>query len=842
MKKLFIIALSFFMFACSEEEEDSCTPTPTLTTNEVSTITDTAVTFSGIIEAPTCDPTVTSQGFVYSLNTLPKITDEFIEVNGKAISKEITGLQQNRTYYYRTYFTNPTGTYYGNEIMFKTQVGVASSNPTNISNIAAFSAEVLSSITTNGGGEISLRGVCWNTTGSPTTSDSKTENGSGMGSFTNLLTKLTKGTKYYLRTYAVNQGGTTYSEEGSFTTRDGIINLTTNQISNIRVSSATIAGNITDDGGAEITARGFCWSTNPTPTIADSKTEEGSGLGSFGSSLTGLTEDTTYNLRSYATNEAGTTYGEQVAFTTKDGIVLFATTSISNIRVSSATIAGNITDDGGAEITARGFCWSTNPTPTIADSKTEEGSGLGSFGSSLTGLTEDTTYNLRSYATNEAGTTYGEQVAFTTKDGIVLFATTSISNIRVSSATIAGNITDDGGAEITARGFCWSTNPTPTIADSKTEEGSGLGSFGSSLTGLTEDSIYYVRAYATNEIRTTYGEEISFKTYENLVYLDENSITVKAKYNAKIGSMGMVNGVEYTVVDSNTLIQMIGSGEDVTTVCTTRITDMNDMFYSAQNFNQDLSAWDVSNVTTMSYMFYNAQNFNQNLSTWDVSNVTDMEYMFYYAQNFNQDLSTWDVSNVTDMEYMFFYAQNFNQDLSTWDVSNVTDMEYMFWYAQNFNQDLSTWDVSNVTNMSYMFGIAQNFNQDLSAWDVSNVTNMGAMFYYAAYFSQDLSAWDVSNVTNMEWMFSSAWNFNQDLSTWDVSNVTDMEYMFYNAQNFNQDLSTWDVSNVTTMRAMFFSAFNFNQDLSTWDVSNVLYVERFATTTPQWTLPKPNFN
>ena len=109
MKKLFVIALSFLMFACSEEE-DSCTPTPILTTNEVSNITDTSVVFSGTIEAPTCDPSVTSQGFVYGVKTLPKITDEVIEVNGTTLSKEITGLEQNQTYYYRTYFTNPTGT------------------------------------------------------------------------------------------------------------------------------------------------------------------------------------------------------------------------------------------------------------------------------------------------------------------------------------------------------------------------------------------------------------------------------------------------------------------------------------------------------------------------------------------------------------------------------------------------------------------------------------------------------------------------------------------------------------------------------------------------------------
>ena len=119
MKKIILIALSFLMFACSEEE-DSCTPTPILTTNEVSNITDTSVVFSGTIEAPTCDPSVTSQGFVYGVKTLPEITDEVIKVDGTTLSKEIIGLKQNQTYYYRTYFTNPTGNYYGEVISFKT--------------------------------------------------------------------------------------------------------------------------------------------------------------------------------------------------------------------------------------------------------------------------------------------------------------------------------------------------------------------------------------------------------------------------------------------------------------------------------------------------------------------------------------------------------------------------------------------------------------------------------------------------------------------------------------------------------------------------------------------------
>ena len=72
---------------------------------------------------------------------------------------------------------------------------------------------------------------------------------------------------------------------------------------------------------------------------------------------------------------------------------------------------------------------------------------------------------------------------------------------------------------------------------------------------------------------------------------------------------------------------MIQNEEDVTTICTSKITDMSKLFSrTILFFNQDISSWDVSNVTTMNQMFYNAQSFNQDLSAWDVSNVTDMEF------------------------------------------------------------------------------------------------------------------------------------------------------------------------------------------------------------------------
>lgn len=90
--------------------------------------------------------------------------------------------------------------------------------------------------------------------------------------------------------------------------------------------------------------------------------------------------------------------------------------------------------------------------------------------------------------------------------------TTAISDITENTAVSGGEVTDDGGSSVTARGICWSTNSNPTISDNKTSDSVGTGSFTSSLTGLTENTTYYVKAYATNSQGTAYGNEQSFTT------------------------------------------------------------------------------------------------------------------------------------------------------------------------------------------------------------------------------------------------------------------------------------------------------------------------------------------
>ena len=95
-----------------------------------------------------------------------------------------------------------------------------------------------------------------------------------------------------------------------------IPSVTTGDITDITTTSAVCSSEVTEDGGAEVTARGVCWNTSEEPTTADAKTEDGTGMGIYTSDITGLTPNTTYYVRAYATNSEGTAYGEQKTFTT----------------------------------------------------------------------------------------------------------------------------------------------------------------------------------------------------------------------------------------------------------------------------------------------------------------------------------------------------------------------------------------------------------------------------------------------------------------------------------------------------------------------------------------------
>lgn len=213
------------------------------------------------------------------------------------------------------------------------------------------------------------------------------------------------------------------------------------------------------------------------------------------------------------TNPPNVTWGSCVAITPP---TVAATTTVTSIGPTTATSGGNVTSDSGNAVTARGVCWGTTSGPTIAlATKTTNGTGTGIFTSNLTDLIGSTLYYVRAYATNGGGTTYGTEVSFTTTANPLptLAATSAASAILSTTATSGGNVTNEGTSAVTAKGVCWSTSTAPTIAlTTKTNDGTGAGSFTSSLTGLSASTLYYVRAYATNASGTSYGTQVSFTT------------------------------------------------------------------------------------------------------------------------------------------------------------------------------------------------------------------------------------------------------------------------------------------------------------------------------------------
>lgn len=524
---------------------------PKVTTGTVINVTQTTADITGTVVGLGVGA-VLKYGHCYSTLPNPTIADAKTDLGTLAYTgaytSSLTGLLKNTTYFVRAYATNSIGTGYSSQITFTTSDSPMLPNVTiqDITSITPSSANVGGGIASIGNTNILQYGHCWSINTNPTTADAKTTLGSksSIGTYNSVLNYLLPGTTYYVRAYATNEGGTTYSTESSFTTLPTPVppSLTTGTVSNITLTGAQIIGNVTAIGTSNITQYGHCWSTNTNPTISDSKTQLGSRtlIGEFTSVLTNLQPGATYNIRAYAVNNDGVSYGNQVQFSTiAPPVATITTNNTSNITSNSATFNGNITDLGsGLTVTEYGFCFSTNATPTVANTKLIAGTNktyIGAFTSNASSLLQNTMYYVRTYAIIGGNTVYGNQISFTTSIALPTLTTTPANSITGTTASCGGSISNDGGATISERGVCWSTTSTPTIANSKTSDGAGIGFFSSSITNLLSMTTYYARAYATNSAGTAYGSQITFTTIKSTPILSTRNIT-------EISAMGGVTG------------------------------------------------------------------------------------------------------------------------------------------------------------------------------------------------------------------------------------------------------------------------------------------------------------
>lgn len=521
---------------------------PTVTTTAISNIVQTTATSGGNVTSDG-GATVTAKGVCWSTNINPTIANsKTSDGTGTGIyTSSLTGLVANTLYHVRAYATNSAGTAYGSDITFTTlsiPVVLPTVTTTVITNIAQTTAMSGGNVTSDGGASVTAKGVCWSINVNPTTSNSLTNDGTGIGIYVSSLNGLLPNTLYHLRAYATNSIGTAYGNDITFTTLSIPVVLptvTTTTVTSIGNTTAISGGNVTADGGATVTAYGVCYSTTSYPSLINPHTTDGSGMSSFVSSIIGLSANTNYHVRAYATNNAGTAYGADIAFTTlivNSTIPIVSTFATTLIVKTTATSGGNVISDGGSPVTTRGVCWNTTGSPTIFDSRMGDGIGTGSFILNLTGLTKSTVYYIRAYATNSVGTAYGNILTFKTDDVPVL-TTTSVYAIQQTTAKSGGNIIADDGFPVAVRGVCWSINPNPISTDAHGTNGVGMGIYPINISGLLPNTTYYARAYAINTGGVGYGDEVVFTTLPSAVLATiTTSISETVVWTAEFGFGG----------------------------------------------------------------------------------------------------------------------------------------------------------------------------------------------------------------------------------------------------------------------------------------------------------------
>ena len=374
-------------------------------------------------------------------------------------------------------------------------------------------------ITHAGGVPVERYGVCWGTTSNPVIESGDTSVcGSGTGEFTAIAKNLKPNTLYYIRPYATNSVGTSYGDEFQKNTTKGLGVMRTFVIDSlIRAESAVVGGNILDPGEGEILERGVYLTqkgTKITDTIPFTMEAD-----SFYQRVTGLERLASYEVEAYLVNTFGTITGGVLSFTTTDGMPLVAEPDTVDISFTSATFSSKLLESGDSLITALGFCYGTEPNPTLEnDFVTAELQTDSTFSASLPDIVQQTRYYVRAFATNSYGTFYsdGSGATFVLKDQKPTVETEEPQVGIGGNVAFSGTILAEGMSPVTEAGFLWSTEEEPTLETPKSSHRNlfeeGATEYAMTLGNMRGGTTYYVRLYAKNEYGTSYGEVKAFET------------------------------------------------------------------------------------------------------------------------------------------------------------------------------------------------------------------------------------------------------------------------------------------------------------------------------------------
>ena len=440
---------------------------------------------------------------------------------GGAFSAEITLREYGETFYVCSYISNGVD---GNEICsdaksitvkefedyveFGTPAVVSYDKATKIASVSL-------SYGVKEGVEVTARGLCYGSSKDLSVNGNQLKASDlASGAVTYAVPGVETGKTYYVRPYLYDGEDLAYGEVQELHAY-AVPVVEIGAVSEITTDGASVSCEVVDDCGKTIKSRGVVYvKGDEEPTLNTGKSAASGTTGEYSVTLSGLSPNTLYSVRAYAENEKGVAYSSAKRTFTTSTALPAVTVSVGDKTSSSATLTGKVTSDGGETPSEVGFYYSQSSADDLSASTKLTGKLNGSsFSAELKGLTRATKYYVRAYAVNSAGEAVSSSVSFSTLAELPIVVTASVTDIVDNSAVCGGNVTDDGGAQITAKGVVWSTSQNPIVSlSTKTDAGEGSDEFSASMTGLLPGTTYYVRAYATNSQGTAYGNQQSFTT------------------------------------------------------------------------------------------------------------------------------------------------------------------------------------------------------------------------------------------------------------------------------------------------------------------------------------------
>jgi uncharacterized protein (TIGR02145 family) len=393
-----------------------------------------------------------------------------------------------------------------------------------VSNVTATTAKSGGTISSDGGASITVRGVCWGSTVNPTLSDSKTTDSEGSGQFVSSIINLTAGTTYHLRAYATNSAGTAYGEDLTFTTLGQTPAATTQAVTNISASGATLNGTVNANDLSTTVTFEYGTTTSYGQTAEATPGEvTGNTSTTVSTVLSGLTPGVTYHFKIKAVNSLGTVFGDDIVFTTAGLAPIATTQAATNTSSGGSTLNGTVNANGLSTTVTFEYGTTTSYGQTaVATPGQVTGNTSTAVSSVLSGLTPGVTYHFKIKAVNSLGTVFGDDMVFTTIGMTPTATTQAATNTSSGGSTLNGTVNANGLSTTVSFEYGTTTSYGQTAAAAQSPvTGNVITNVNAAITGLTQGTTYHFRIKAVNSVGTSYGNDLTFTTTNQATYVTD---------------------------------------------------------------------------------------------------------------------------------------------------------------------------------------------------------------------------------------------------------------------------------------------------------------------------------